>query len=327
MSQTTQRTIVVPLDGSALAEQSLPLAVSLACSSQGKLLLALVHQAFDLPDVMSDTDQVATVTRIQHEEGEAYLRSVAQRFRTPGLTIDTIALFANLRPVGQVLQEYVEEVGADLVVLATHGRGGLKRAWLGSVADFLIRHLTVPALIMRTSEVAPAGANQILVPLDGSPLSETILSEASTLARETGQELTLLQVVQPIMRGMTALEISYVGFDEGLMEMQRNTAEDYLADLRDRVQAEGVRCTSLTVIGGGVADCIIEVARPAQFTMIAMATHGRTGLRRLALGSVADKVIRGADVPVLVHRPVVGRGAGGVPRARVGQPGLTSYTL
>jgi nucleotide-binding universal stress UspA family protein len=193
-------------------------------------------------------------------------------------------------------------------VMATHGLGGVRRAWLGSVADYLIRHLEVPVLLVRPQEGAPAsdrpiGAGEILVPLDGSPLAEEVLDTAAVLARLWNSELSLLQVVHPVVLAEDMAFPFPTSYDEELTAMARTQAKDYLHDIVERVQSESIRASSATVVGWKVADSILEAARPERVALIALATHGRGGLSRLALGSVVDKLVRSAEVPVLVYHP------------------------
>jgi nucleotide-binding universal stress UspA family protein len=199
----------------------------------------------------------------------------------------------------------------DLVVMATHGRGGIQRAWLGSVADQLVRTLEIPVLLVRGQPgPAPgeAGAGPILVPLDGSQLAEQVLGPAGALARLWGAELSLVQVVQPVtIVDDPALPLP-TAYDEELTQEWRRQAQDYLDGLAGRLKEQGIRVTAQACIGWSPVQTLLDLARPERVRLVAVATHGRGGLQRLALGSVADKLVRAAEVPVLVHRPrAVGR--------------------
>jgi nucleotide-binding universal stress UspA family protein len=300
------RTILVPLDGSPLAEQALPLARRLAERAGSKLRLALVHQ---IPAAPLDPGAAKLFTSIElstRKSERSYLRSLQAKLRQEGVRLASAVTLSG--PVGPALAQYVQELGIDLVVMATHGRGGMRRAWLGSVADYLVRHLQVPVLLVRPGEdgraQAPvAGANQILVPLDGSPLAEDVLGPAADLARLWGAELTLLRVVHPVVLFSDEMLGWPAPYDAELTASLRNQAEDAIRDIAERLRSEGLRATGVAVVGWGAADAILQAARPEQVAAIAIATHGRGGLQRLTLGSVADKLIRAAEVPVLVHRP------------------------
>jgi nucleotide-binding universal stress UspA family protein len=300
------RTILVPLDGSLLAEQALPLARRIAERAGSKLRLALVHQ-IPLPPLDGSGAKLFTSIELASRKAErSYLRALQARLRDQGVRLASAVSLTGA--VGPALAQYVQDLGIDLVVMATHGRGGIRRAWLGSIADYMVRHLQVPILLVRPSEQGAApeptrGADQILVPLDGSPLAEEALEPAAELARAWGAELTLLQVVYPVvfmsdeMLGFTA------PYDEDLTARLRTQAEDHIRGQAERLRGQGLRATGVAVIGWSAADSILQAARPDRVAAIAIATHGRGGIQRLALGSVADKLVRAAEVPVLVHRP------------------------
>ena len=299
------RSILVPLDGSPLAEQALALASYIAQRAGSKLRLVLAHQ---LPSAPLDPLAAKLFTSIElatRKSERAYLRGIQAKLREGGIRLSSaVTLSGN---AGIELEQYVRELGIDLVVMATHGRGGIRRAWLGSVADHLIRTLEVPVLLVRPQEGEPAldrpGTGQILVPLDGSPLAEEALDPAMALARIWDAEVTLLQVVQPVLPSADPARPRPFAYDEGITATCRQQAQDYLDDLVEQIHGQGLRATGVAIIAWNAADAILDVARPERVAVVALATHGRGGLRRLILGSVADKLVRGADVPVLVYHP------------------------
>jgi nucleotide-binding universal stress UspA family protein len=304
------RSILVPLDGSPLAEQALPLASRIAGAAGGKLRLALVHQVPPAPLDAASAKLFTSIELASRKWEREYLRSQQARLRGEAIRLSSAVTLSG--PVGPMLAQYVRELGVDLVVMATHGRGGLRRAWLGSVADYLVRHLEVPVVLVRPNEPGaaaprPAEGKQILVPLDGSPLAEAVLQPATALARAWSAELSLVQVVPPVLAVMDQALPLPSTYDSELTESCRAAAQDYLDDVVERLHGEGARASGVAVIGWNTVDSLLEIARPERVALIAIATHGRGGLQRLALGSVADKLIRTADVPVLVHRPS-GRG-------------------
>lgn len=299
------RSILVPLDGSPLAEQALALASHIAQRAGSKLRLVLAHQ---LPSAPLDPLAAKLFTSIElatRKSERAYLRGIQAKLREGGIRLSSAVTLTG--QAGPELAQYVSELAIDLVVMATHGRGGIRRAWLGSVADHLIRTLEVPVLLLRPREGEPApahpGVGQILVPLDGSPLAEEALEAATALARIWDAEVTLLQVVQPVLPVADPALPRASAYDEGLTSSCRQQAQDYLDDLVEQLHEQGLRATGAAVVAWNVADAILDVARPERVAVVALATHGRGGLRRLILGSVADKLVRGADVPVLVYRP------------------------
>ena len=303
---TSFRSILVPLDGSPLAEQALPLAAEIAQRSGAKLRLALVHE---LPPPPFDSQAAKLFTSIEvasRKAERAYLRGVQARVRQGGTRLSSAVTLSG--PVGPTLAKHVGELGIDLVVMATHGRGGLRRSWMGSVADHLIRHLQVPVLLVRSPEGQPTpqragGLGQIMVPLDGSPLAEEALDAAARIARLWDAELTLVQVVRPVLLSAEPAMPVPSAYDEEFTTMWRSQAQDYLDGVIERLQGEGLRASGVALIGWNATDSILDLARPERVGMVVIATHGRGGLRRFALGSVADKLVRSADVPVLVYRP------------------------
>jgi nucleotide-binding universal stress UspA family protein len=306
------RSILVPLDGSSFAEQAVTLASRVAQRAGSKLRLVLVH---GLPSAPIDPVAAKLFTSIElatRKSERSYLRGIQARLRDGGARLASAVTLTG-KP-GPALVQYVRETGIDLVVMSTHGRGGIRRAWLGSVADHLIRNLEIPVLLVRpreggTAPARPAGEGQILVPLDGSPLAEEALHAATALARAWDAEITLFQVVRPItLSADPALPVPFA-FDEDLTAMSRMQAQDYLDGVVEELRDEGLRATGVAAVGWHSADSILAVARPERVAVVVLATHGRGGLRRLALGSVADKVVRGADVPVLVYRPAGRRAA------------------
>lgn len=300
------RSILVPLDGSPFAEHALPLATRIAERTGGKLRLVLVHELAPMPIDPFATKVYAGMELAARRSERAYLRRIQARLRERGTRLSSAVTLTGAP--GPALSQYVQELGVDLVVMATHGRGGVRRAWLGSVADQLIRTLHVPVLLVRPSEGeqnaqrSPA-ANQILVPLDGSALAEEAIPAAVVLARALKLEISLVRVVPPVLLSSDSMLPFPSTYDEELSATCREQAQDYARDLAERLRDQGLRATGTATLGWYAADAILGLAGPEHVAMVVIATRGRGGLRRLALGSVADKIVRGAEVPVLVYRP------------------------
>ena len=141
-----------------------------------------------------------------------------------------------------------------------------------------------------------------MVPLDGSPLAEQALDPGVALARAGQAELHLIRVVGPIISADPGYPVSAV-YDQELTTMARDSAQAYLDKVIQRLAGQGIQASGRALIGGNAAETILDAAHTGRATLLAIATHGRGGLRRVMLGSVADKLVRGADVPVLVLRP------------------------
>jgi nucleotide-binding universal stress UspA family protein len=306
------RSILVPLDGSPLAEQAVPLASRIAERAGSKLRLVLVHQPPAPPLDVVTAGLFTSLELATRKSERGYLRALQSTLRAAGTRLSSAVTLTGTTGPGPALGQYIQEMGIDLVVMATHGRGGIRRAWLGSVADHLIRNVTVPVLLVRPgeNEAVPErapGAGQILVPMDGSPLAEEALDPAAALARVFDAELTLVQMVRPVMLATSSAFPYPSSYDQELTEMCRAQAQDYLDDVAEQLRSRGLRANSAARVAWHAADAILDLARPERVALVVLATHGRSGVRRLVLGSVADKVVRGADVPVLVYRPT-GRG-------------------
>jgi nucleotide-binding universal stress UspA family protein len=194
-------------------------------------------------------------------------------------------------------------VGSDLVVMTTHGRGPVSRFWLGSVADQLVHRLPMPLLLLRTREEAPEGEptfRNVLIALDGTPTAEQILEPAGSLVKLTGASCTLLRVVPPPppatgIPGPAVVETTPA-------DKQRSEAYTYLKRIAASLREKGIPVQTRIIAHAHAATAILEEAATGAYDLLALETHGRRGLPRLFLGSVADKIVRGTSVPVLVHR-------------------------
>jgi nucleotide-binding universal stress UspA family protein len=298
--------IVVPLDGTHWAEHALPCAAAIARAARAKLRLVLVHQ---LPPPPTDRESLKIYTSLEvavRTSQRAYLREVATRLREGwGIQVTSVSPDG---PVGPTLIRYVGELGADLVVMATHGRGALGRALLGSVADHVVRTADIPVLLVRPPGEEPPppdsawSAGEILVPLDGSSLAEAALEPAADLARLLGARLSLVQVIVPIATTTDPPLPFPTGYDEHLTEIRRGESQDYLDSTAERLREGGLTVGAAAVVAPSAAGALVDLARPGRAGLVVIASHGQGGLRRLALGSVADKLVRAADVPVMVVR-------------------------
>jgi nucleotide-binding universal stress UspA family protein len=287
------KALLVPLDGSPLAEQGLAFAEGIARAARAKLRLALVHEPAAVP-----SGAVARAQLALHRAEQAYLKGVRDRLKAAGLT-DVTAVVLKGDPRRE-LTRYADERDPDLVVVASHGRGGLARAWLGSVADYLARHVAAPVVVVHAREAAVVPVARILVALDGSKAAEAVLEPAAELAGLCGSELLLRRVVEPVPLPSDPILPVTVAYDVELTESLERDANDYLAGPVGRLTAAGFRATGKAVVGHGVARTLVDAAAEERAGLVALTTRGRGGLGRL--GSVADKVMRGAPCPVLLHR-------------------------
>ena len=299
------KSILVPLDGSQFAEQALPWAACLAKVCGAHLELARVHDP--VPPWTIATEGAVAATTVDptiRDAEEQYLANCAARLQEGGFTGVTHALLE-----GDVVEQiacHAEDNAFGLVVLATHGRGAISRLWLGSVSDALVRRLTVPVLLIRPTEgtAVPRAerVRKLFVALDGSTESESALAPALALADPKGCEVVLLRVVPPVPIAGDAGMSAAMPMDDTLTKALVEQAETYLEGAAARLRKPTVKVSMRVVVEPGVAQAVLHEASLAGAELVALATHGARGLRRMVLGSVADKVLRGADRPVLLTR-------------------------
>jgi nucleotide-binding universal stress UspA family protein len=300
------RSILVPLDGSAFAEQSLPLALAVARGAGATLHFVQVHAHYELQEPVCGWLPYDPVEDAQLKQAEqSYLDALALRLRERSLVPVTTAVVAGLAADG--ILSHGRACTADLIVMSTHGRGPLSRAFLGSVADQLVRQATIPVLLVRPQEPFPQPSaesviRRILVALDGSQLSEQILGPAVELGRSMGAAITLLHALPPLRYPADRPPSGSQGSPSAREANQAKEACAYLEGLAERLREQSLD-VQVRVVHGAHAATVILGEAAGGFDLVALTTHGRGGFKRLFLGSVADKVIRGAPVPVLVYRP------------------------
>jgi nucleotide-binding universal stress UspA family protein len=308
-------TILVPLDGSLFGEQALPLACSIVqqASTHHAVTLHLVHVHVPIYHAMLANGYSGNVPVLDdrldadsRNQEHASLRALCTRLAS--MTNEEVRYSVIDGPVVTALAEYAAQINADAIVMTTHGRGGMSRVWLGSVADKVVRHGSVPTLLLRPHDTPSQHERtypirRVLIPLDGSPLAEQAIEPACTLGDAMNAEYVLMQVVPRVTIGGYVHGIEAVELDQELGERQCANAQAYLEAVAQRLDAGGKRvsiklcCTEQPALG------ILETARQCQADVIALATHGRGGVRRWLLGSVADKVVRAAQTPVLLRHP------------------------
>lgn len=298
--------ILVPLDGSPLAERALTVAHRLAERAGGKLLVIRVpvpvpmtmrSYPFSGPEVLWPQQAHAR----GRWEAEEYLAQVAQQLAGSSVPLRTEIIGGD---PASVITAVAEQQRTDLIAMSTHGRSGFSRWILGSVAEKVLRSAPCPVLVVRSAEPF----RRILLPLDGSRQSERALPVSLELAQLLGASLTLLHA--------TGSELPVPGlYPQRDRDRTRHRITAPVSSPRaylERIAAlySGPNCEiKLALRRGSAAEAILEFAREDATDLIAMATHGRSGLSHWVYGSVTEKVLRGAETSMLVVPSYRGRGS------------------
>jgi nucleotide-binding universal stress UspA family protein len=283
--------LLVPTDGSALAARAIPYATALARAANAKIIL---WRALDALQASREPDaELAAGTQLDADTGKVYQQRVE---------VESYLHHSYFEDVGEAIVETATKREADLIVMSTHGRSGIGRVIYGSVADKILRLATQPVMLI------PANCERawptdrpprILVPLDRSELASKALGPAVELCDQLGGELILVHVV-PFPTYAYSDVYVYTAFD---LEADVAAATAELEATADSLRLGG-RVVRAKVTNGFPTATIADIAREEQADLIAMATHGRGGLARVVLGSVATATLQRAGRPVVLVRPV-----------------------
>jgi len=290
--------ILVPLDGSSLAERALPAAITLAqaFSTAEPCELHILRVVTPIMVALEPTLYTETI-HLGEEESKSYLAAVALDYADSGVPIVTAAETGS---VAETIIYYAQEHETNLIVISSHGRSGLSRWVYGSVADKVLRQACCATLIIREQVEQVAGTfKKILVCLDGSTLAEQVLDSALSLAKCSQAEIILLRAVEPanlLFDMETADQVQ-----ESVNALERGEADAYLNSLMQKMPQTPNTLTAHTLMGPP-ADTIIDFAKDQKVDLIAMSSHGRSGISRWVYGSVAEKVMRGATCATLIMR-------------------------
>ena len=297
--------ILVPLDGSKLAESAIPIAADLVRRATGSLRLVRVHVPIvplaSAGDLSAPFYNPAWDDQMRELE-TGYLAGVAARARTEfGGDVST-ALPDGANVVEQI-EHCAAEFAANLILMTTHGRGGSSLAWIGSVADGVVRHTHRLMMVVpdRATESA-LNVRRVLVALDGSAAAEAAMDSAVEIAGLFQAELALVRVVAPPLLGDALTAMSSEGLDRFGVDLVAEAAKEELDAIARRLRVTGLTVNSMVIVHANPARALLQHVAQYSPDVIAMGTHGR-GFSRLFVGSVMDKVLRGSGRPTLIRRP------------------------
>lgn len=292
------RKVVVPLDGSQLAEQVFHNLPSYVSSIDAVVVLVRVIEPEQYAYGLGMNGEVDFLPRYQSSVN-AYLEKARERLGKQGYQATTHVALGD--PATEILR-VATETGADLIAMSTHGRSGISHWALGSVAERVLHHSTQPVLLVRQgTQVKEVGVNRILVPLDGSERAEQALPAAVAIAKNTGAEISLLQMLQTLDPGNARILFESDEEADALYQKWMSTAEEYLEQAAELLHNDGMDVDYSAQLGDA-ASGIVDAVNEAAIDLVVMSTHGHTGLRLWYYGSVAGKVLRSVSCPLLLVR-------------------------
>lgn len=303
------KSILVPLDGSAESARAVPFALALARRDGASVELLHVFQRdiFESGTPVQDRRFDAELRQSFREKLE---KEAARLGEESGVPVTATSIEGSVLPS---LREAIATRVPDLVVMTTHGRGGLARVWFGSVADRLVREVPGAFLLVRPDHEPSASEapffRRVLIPLDGSDTSEEILAHRDALGAAGHVEYVLVTIVEPPAPDTLFLDIAPAPqMAEGQREMDEilrqrvDRATAYLEQIANRLRETGETASTQVTVSGNAARAILGLVETEKVDAIALTTHGQGGFARAVLGSVADKLVRAAPVPVLLYR-------------------------
>jgi nucleotide-binding universal stress UspA family protein len=306
------RNVLVPVDGSAVVEHSLPWALA-AAEPAGTLHLVNAHVPPAPLLVEGAVIADPSIDQVMREQEADYLSKLVERLHAAAaaaLSIVSCNIDTEDAPA-DALAQAIRDTAVNLVVMGTHARGPFARFWLGSVSDDLLRRSPVPVLLLRGSADDPPAdlskrpeLDRLILPLDGSELAERIIDPAVKLAAVFGAELVLVLVLDSLSDPDAVARIQPPEVPDSLNPLTpTQRAEMYLDRVARSIAERNGTVRTQLIREGSPAEVVLKLADGDPRTGVALATHGRAGLSRLVAGSVADAIIRGAAGPVLAFHP------------------------
>jgi nucleotide-binding universal stress UspA family protein len=292
---------LVPLDGSHLAESVLPAMELLASHFHAKVTLLHVMEQHAPTTIHGERHLTGFA------EAQIYLEEIATRLRSSGIPVETHVHENKENNVARSIVEHAQESRSDLVIMCTHGRGGLREFLFGSIAQQALQRGTQSILLVQPREDGSAPVfdlRRILVPLDGTAVHEPALPAAMTLSRTFGAEMHLLLVIPTLATltgGQAVAGLLLPATMRAVLDLAQQGALDYLERIVNQCHAQGMPAQA-EVRRGDTVPVVLRLAEQLNVDLIVMASHGRAGLEALLAGSVAPRVTGRVSCPLLLIR-------------------------
>ncbi len=290
----TYRKVLVPLDGSELAERAIPYAKNLAKTKGSEVILFTVS--------------IASVEQLDRPI-KAYLELNSNELQSQGIKASTAIAYGD---VADEIISFADKNNIDLIIISTHGYSGIKRWVLGSVARKVLYGTCVQVLLTKSKspKVSQVELKKLLLPLDGSAFSEAPIPFVEELTKGTETEIILTVVSEPPIvpsYGDRPINPTWEKYRDTLWVEMQQQASEYIGKIKTRLEKQRVKIKSQVIPGelGKVAESIMKAAQKENVDLIAMATHGRTGVSRWAYGGITNRIVEQSIQPVLLIRPSV----------------------
>lgn len=294
--------IIIPLDMSELGEQVLTVIREFAVAKQSELVLVhcLEPHKYANTSLSDNPNVLANLQREVQKSAAGYLGNQQEALQEIGYVV---SVRIGQGDAAQYVIDVAVEEAADLIAMTTHGRTGIIRSTLGSVADRVVRTAHQPVLLVRSQKdvYLSEPVQHILVPVDGSAISEQVISEAKRFANQSGTKITLLQVLESMAGWEKQLAYGPGRPFEEIAQIRKEKALEYLHKARIELDELQIAVTT-KLYEGSVADSILKIAEEDKVDLIVMGTHGYGGAARWLYGSVASRVLHSAECPLLVIR-------------------------
>lgn len=292
--------ILVPLDGSELAKQALPVAIRIAQQEQGEIVLVRIPvlTKMPVPSGIGGLKLFDEQMTFRQDQSESYLGYIRQTYVDADVPM---RVYVEEGDAASVIVDTAVAEDIDLIVMTTHGRTGFRRWVLGSVTEKVMRHATCPVLAVRDSGIP----EDMIITLDGSELAEHSVEPGLALARAFDAHVTLLRVLEPAVE-LDEEEQAHIRPEDqawlfALPEVMHQNALDYLEQIATKY-VETFPYIKFAVTTNHAAEGIVDFAERHDMDLIVMTTHGDTGIGRWTYGSVTEKVVWGTPCSMLVIR-------------------------